>query len=422
MKITGPGPVPKEALNYFRAKVSAPGFDYRDIWKEEHAHAFTVAKAMQADVLDSIRGALDKSLAGGLTFRDFEKNLTPTLQELGWWGKSVMTDPLTGKDETVQLGSPRRLKTIYRANMRTARAAGQWERAERTKKMLPYLLYELGPSREHRDEHVAWHGTLLPVDDPWWTTHMPPNGWGCKCRVRQVGRAEAERLKQNGVPSPDRKQIINPTTGLPTGHREKGRIPVKTEAPKIRMQNWENKRTGQIELVPEGIDPGWDTNPGKVRQQSALAMLTEKLDAAVQPDIARVATHDLVQSPVFKDWMRAPKGYFPVAVLPAASALRIGATARTVRLSAESAGKQAKVHPEITAKEYGMVQEAVDRGREIQDSPTSLVHVLEDEAGYVTVVKATTTGKAAFLQSLRRLSADEAKRSKEIERLLRKEK
>ena len=37
-------------------------------------------------------------------------------------------------------------------------------------------------------------GTLLPVDDPWWQTHYPPNGWGCKCWVRQVSRREAERL------------------------------------------------------------------------------------------------------------------------------------------------------------------------------------------------------------------------------------
>ena len=40
-----PGPVPREALDYFRAKDLRPGFDYRDVWGSEHAHAFTVAKA-----------------------------------------------------------------------------------------------------------------------------------------------------------------------------------------------------------------------------------------------------------------------------------------------------------------------------------------------------------------------------------------
>ncbi len=292
MRISGPGPMPADALQYFRAKLSRAGFDYRDIWRAEHAHAFTVAKAMQADVLETIREALDKSLAEGRTYREFARELTPVLQDLGWWGKAVMVDPVTGDAVAAQLGSPRRLKTIYRANMRTARAAGQWRRAERTKKALPYLLYELGPSREHRDEHVAWHGTLLPIDDPWWNTHMPPNGWGCKCRVRQVSRAEAERLKTSGVPAPGRAQQIDPETGLPTGHLTGGRAPVKTTAPAVRMVPWTNKRTGAVEMVPEGIDPGWDTNPGKERGKNAQRFLEGKLEG-MPKEVQAVAKEDI---------------------------------------------------------------------------------------------------------------------------------
>lgn len=303
MEIKSPGPVPKEAITYFNNKVSVPGFDYRDIWKDEHAHSFTVAKAMQVDVLDSIRGALSKALAEGQTMRDFSKNLTPELQRLGWWGKSQMVDPLTGDVVPVQLGSPRRLKTIFNANMRTARAAGQWERAERTKKALPYMLYELGPSKEHRVDHAAWHGTLLPIDDPWWDTHMTPNGWGCKCRVRQVSRVEYERLTKTGVPAPDRKQEINPKTGLPTGRMEKRRVPVQTTAPKTEYVEWKNKRTGKTELVPEGIDPGWDTNPGKVRQQNLENLLAGKIDG-LKTDVERkVVMRDLASSGRFERWV-----------------------------------------------------------------------------------------------------------------------
>ena len=46
-----PGPVPREALDFFRAKGWKVGFDYRDVWRQEHATAFTVAKVMRADVL-----------------------------------------------------------------------------------------------------------------------------------------------------------------------------------------------------------------------------------------------------------------------------------------------------------------------------------------------------------------------------------
>lgn len=266
MQISGPGPIPADALQFFRAKISTSGFDWRDIWRTEHAHAFTVAKAVQADVLESIRSALDSALAEGMTMRQFAKELTPTLQKLGWWGRAAMEDPVTGEIVDAQLGSPRRLKTIYRANMRSARAAGQWLRAQRTKAALPYLLYELGPSKEHRKEHVKWHGTLLSIDHSWWNTHMPPNGWGCKCRVRQISRAEARRLEQEGK--------------------------VTTTAPATSMVAWKNKRTGQTEMVPAGIDPGWDTNPGKARQQNLEKVLSGKLDG-MGPAVIRVARADL---------------------------------------------------------------------------------------------------------------------------------
>ena len=37
-----PGPAPKEGLEYFRFRGLRTGFDYRDVWQEEHALAFTV--------------------------------------------------------------------------------------------------------------------------------------------------------------------------------------------------------------------------------------------------------------------------------------------------------------------------------------------------------------------------------------------
>ena len=88
--------------------------------------------------------------AEGQTLRQFQKSLTPALQKKGWWGVKPLRDPVTGDIVEARLGSPRRLRVIYDANMRTARAAGQWGRIQRGKRSHPYLIYELGPSREHR--------------------------------------------------------------------------------------------------------------------------------------------------------------------------------------------------------------------------------------------------------------------------------
>lgn len=256
-----PGPVPSEALAFFRAKKLTVGFDYRDVWRAEHATQFTVAKAMNLDVLISLREGVDQALANGTTFAQFKRELTPLLQRLGWWGVDEMTDPLTGERRLVQLGSPRRLKTIYDANLRTARAAGQWERIQRNKASHPYLLYRLGPSENHREQHVRWNGTLLPVDDPFWATHSPPNGWGCKCWIRQVSKHEYERLKGTG------KYL--------------------SEAPSQPLREWINKRTGEVEQVPDGIDPGWDTNPGAAGRLAQVEQRLQEKQAAYTVTMAK---------------------------------------------------------------------------------------------------------------------------------------
>ena len=270
MDVATDGPIPQEAIDYLAAKELKPGFDYRDVWRDEHAGAFTVAKMMHLDMLSDMRDSLVEALKKGTTLQQWSKQITPELQKRGWWGVQEATDPLTGKSGLVQLGSPRRLQTIYEANLRTARAAGQWQRILRTATTHPYLLYQLGPSARHRPQHVAWSGTMLPIEDEFWQYAMPPNGWGCKCWTRQISKTEYGRLRDNGYQDPLAPMEIN-DKGFPTGRPVRQLLPVKLESPKLTWRNWVNKRTGEVERVPDGIDPGWDTNPGQAARRQALA-------------------------------------------------------------------------------------------------------------------------------------------------------
>ena len=383
---------PKEALAFFRSKANTTGFDYRDVWKQEHAQAFTVAKAMRMDVLTSIRSALDEALENGQTFAQFKKDLTPTLQKLGWWGQADMVDPLTGEAKLVQLGSPRRLETIYRMNMATARDAGRWNDMQLSKKTHPYLLYELGPSKEHRPEHVKWAGLMLPIDDPFWDTHYPRNGWGCNCHVRAISRREYERLKGTGR--------------------------YQTQAPEIKYKEWVNKRTGEVEQIPEGITPGFNYNVGKARNASTLNHVNSKL-AAAPKDLARPTVGELLKGPAFKQFYEKPSGNFPVAILNEGDVTAIGALTAVVKLSSETLQKQRKRHPELSAEEYAQLQQAIEQGRVVQDGSKNLIFIYE-AAGYVAIVKATQTGEGVFATSFRRLSNDAVKRDKEVQRLLNK--
>lgn len=256
--------VPEEALAWMKAKKLKPGFDYRDVWREEHRIGFTVAKMTQLDLLQDVKMILEDALENGQTFAQFRETLKPLLIKRGWWGTQMMDDPLTQETRVVQLGSDRRLRTLYDTNMRTARSAGQWDRIERTKRAMPYLLYTVGPSRVHRKEHLGWADLCLPVDDPFWKTHMGPNGWGCKCGVRQVSKYEYQQLLKQGV-TRNVQQLDD--SGNPTGQVIRQTVPVKTEAPEIKRVKWVNKRTGEEEMVPQGIDPGWDYNPGTGRER-----------------------------------------------------------------------------------------------------------------------------------------------------------
>lgn len=221
-EIKFPGPVPKDALDFFAKKGLKPGFDYRDIWMEEHSVAFTAAKVMELDVLATLRGTLERAIEEGTTFDQFRKDVDTLMDRSGW------------SDYGTEKSKKRRLRTIYDTNMRMARATGQWKRIERTKKVLPYLIYGLGPSVRHREEHVGWAGLVLPVDDPFWDFATPPSAYGCACTIRQAPEAEAKR---RGI----------------------------SESPDVPLEPWENKRTGTTEMVPRGVQPGFAYNPGKSR-------------------------------------------------------------------------------------------------------------------------------------------------------------
>ncbi|WP_147645128.1 phage head morphogenesis protein [Treponema pectinovorum] len=242
--------IPKQALEYIKNKKLRPAFSYKDVWNEEHATAFTVAKAMQLDVLSDIKGAVEKAIENGTTFEQFKKEIKPTLMKKGWWGRKEMTDPLTGRTVDAQLGSDRRLKTIYSTNLRSAYQKGQYDRTMESD-LHPYLMYKLGASTNHREAHVRWSNLILPKDDPLWNSIMPPNGYGCKCYTVAVTQARKEKYERDGVPAYNRDT------------QKTVRVPVQTTAPKPEYRNFFNERKGTLERIPKGITPGFNWNQGQ---------------------------------------------------------------------------------------------------------------------------------------------------------------
>ncbi|WP_457571296.1 phage head morphogenesis protein [Desulfovulcanus sp.] len=187
---------PEEAIEYLKSKGYEISFDWWELWEEAHAKAFTVAKAMQLDILSDIKEMVDKAIEDGITFHEFKKELEPKLKSKGWWGKQKVIDPKTGKEVLAWLGTPWRLKTIFNQNVQTAYMAGRYKQMQKTAEKRPYWQYLAVMDSRTRPSHARLHNRIFPADDPFWDSFYPPNGWNCRCHVRSLSK---NQLKNYGL-------------------------------------------------------------------------------------------------------------------------------------------------------------------------------------------------------------------------------
>ena len=198
----------QEQIDFLRKKLNLPSETWRDIQRGAHDRAFMVAGAMKADLLHDLRSAVDGAVQGG-SIGEFRKQFKSIVQKHGWTG-------WTG--EGTRAGEAWRTRVIYQTNLATSYAAG------RRKQLLDPALLSRRPFWRYvhddsvttpRPHHKAWGDSNLTLrhDHPFWATHFPPNGWGCKCRVVAV-KAPAEG---DATEPPDGWLATDPKTGAPAG-------------------------------------------------------------------------------------------------------------------------------------------------------------------------------------------------------------
>ena len=101
------------------------------------------------------------------------------------------------------------LKTEQDTAFGIAQSADQWNDIENDKDLFPMLQYQTALDERVRHEHAGWDGIKRPVDDPFWDTRMPSNGWNCRCRVIKLTEGTKSSLK--GVPKNSSDQFnVNP--------------------------------------------------------------------------------------------------------------------------------------------------------------------------------------------------------------------
>ena len=82
-----------------------------------------------------------------------------------------------------------------------------------------------------------------------------------------------------------------------------------------------------------------------------------------------------------------------------------------VRLSIETARKQAEKHPDVKSDDYARVQDLVDQGLVVRQGERTLVFVAETETGqwWRLVVKRTADGRETYLVAFHRIKPNQVR-------------
>ena len=229
MAVEGFGLPFQEAIDHFRRKVNLPTARWDDLLGEAQSRAFTVAGVARDDILATFRAEIDRAQTEGGDMASFRKVFDEVVDRTGWKFKA--------RGRTEEERRAWRAGIIFKTNMRTAYMAGRFRQMTdpAVTKFRPYWRYRHNDVRFPRPMHVKWDGTVLRHDDPWWTVHFPPNGWGCQCDVETLSARDLTRLGKSG---PD-------------------------EAPKDDVYPAKDPRTGAPEIRHPGVDRGWDHNVGE---------------------------------------------------------------------------------------------------------------------------------------------------------------
>ncbi|MGX9692933.1 phage head morphogenesis protein [Achromobacter anxifer] len=184
---------PKDAIAYFKGRGYRISRNAIDAWDAARERAFTVTGIARLDVLQDIKGSLDRRLADGGTYGRFRDEVRDALAAKGWTkvGRGLHADPESA--EVAANLPPRRLQTIFRTNTQTALMAGRYKQLSEMTDIAPYWQYVAVMDSKTRPSHAALHGKIFRFDDPFWNTHFPPCGFNCRCGVRALRERDIER-------------------------------------------------------------------------------------------------------------------------------------------------------------------------------------------------------------------------------------
>lgn len=184
----------QQAIAWHLARVPMTKAAWQELSARERRRAFVVSEVAHADVVRDVWEALNKAISEGQSLAEFKRAIGPTLRKA--WGGSVANPGA-------------RIATIFQTNVQAAYSAGRWAEITRPEALQkrPYLVYDA--VLDGRTSRVCrrCNGTVLPADNPWWRTHLPPLHHNCRSAVRALTIPQAKRFGKFGRRPP----VVKPT-------------------------------------------------------------------------------------------------------------------------------------------------------------------------------------------------------------------
>lgn len=258
--VAGFGVKATAAIAFMKGKLPERSLAWDDLAGPVHAKVFAVAGATNLDLVRQLHEAITSAIENGTTITDFRKSFDQAVAQHGW---------------SYNGSRGWRTRVIFDANVRSAHMAGRWSQLWAGRDRRPFLEYRTAGDARVRPQHRQWNGIIRPLTDPFWSTHYPPNGWGCRCTVRSRSQAEidAKGLRVETAPFEGKTRQVT-------------------------------KGDEVTDMVPVGIDPGWDHNVGVswASPELALGAKLARLPASLRGQMVDKTISPAFQKAIEANW------------------------------------------------------------------------------------------------------------------------
>lgn len=180
----------------------------------------------QAESTQRVRDNLFK-FSGAKTYQEI-KDLNAALYDEN--GKKLPYEKFREKALAIDKNyNEHHLRTEHETAETSGRRASEWQEFKKNADIMPNLKYVTAGDERVRDSHALLDGIVKPINDTFWLTHYPPNGYNCRCYGEQTDEMETpttpiitipDAFANNVGESGEMFTVAHPYFAIPEEHLE----------------------------------------------------------------------------------------------------------------------------------------------------------------------------------------------------------